>query len=64
MMTRDEFDAIGAELLAADEESNAPVLAGLAWRLYAEAGLAQTETERLHGMLRALRRGSPPPGQR
>ena len=54
-MTRDELEAISAELLAADEESNAAVLAGLAWRLYAEAGLAQAEIERLQGMLRSLR---------
>jgi hypothetical protein len=54
-MTRDELDAIGAELLAADEDGNAPRLAALAWRLYGEAGTAQAEIDRLHGMLRSVR---------
>jgi hypothetical protein len=55
MMTRDELDAIGAELLAADEDGNAGRLAELAWRLYGEAGTAQAEIDRLHGMLRSVR---------
>jgi hypothetical protein len=54
-MTRDELDAIGAELLAADEDANAARLAALAWRLYGEAGTAQAEIDRLHGMLRSVR---------
>jgi hypothetical protein len=54
-MTRDELDAIGAELLAADEDGNAARLAELAWRLYGEAGTAQAEIDRLHGMLRSVR---------
>jgi hypothetical protein len=54
-MTRDELDAIGAELLAADEDGNAARLAALAWRLYGEAGTAQAEIDRLHGMLRSVR---------
>jgi hypothetical protein len=53
MMTRDELDAIGAELLAADEDGDADRLATLAWRLYGEAGTAQAEIDRLHGMLRS-----------
>jgi hypothetical protein len=54
-MTRDELDAIGAELLAADEDGNADRLAALAWRLYGEAGTAQAEIDRLHGMLRSVK---------
>ena len=54
-MTRDELDEIGAELLAADEDGNADRLAALAWRLYGEAGTAQAEIDRLHGMLRSVR---------
>ncbi len=54
-MTRDELDALGAELLAADEDGNAARLAALAWRLYGEAGTAQAEIDRLHGMLRSVR---------
>jgi hypothetical protein len=55
MMSRDELDALGAELLAADEDGNARRLAELAWRLYGEAGTAQSEIDRLHGMLRSVR---------
>ncbi len=53
-MTRDELDAIGGELLAADEDGDTDRLAALAWRLYGEAGTAQAEIDRLHGMLRSV----------
>jgi hypothetical protein len=54
-MTRDELDALGVELLVADETGDAARLAAIAWQLYSEAGTALAEVERLHGMLRTLR---------
>ena len=62
-MTRDDLDALGVELMAADEAGDALRLAGLAWRLYSEAGIDLAEIERLHGCLRATRTlGTCPPG--
>jgi hypothetical protein len=59
VMTREELDAIGTELLTADETADARQLAAIAWRLYGEAGTAQAELERLHGKLRSIRRPTP-----
>lgn len=50
-MTREELDALGAELLAADDTADAQRLAAIAWCLYSEAGTARAEADRLHGML-------------
>jgi hypothetical protein len=50
-MTREEIDALGAELLAADATADARRLAAIAWRLYSEAGTARAEADRLHDML-------------
>jgi len=60
-MTRDEIDALGTELLVADETSDARRLAAIAWQLYSEAGTAWAEIERLHGMLRTLRSATDSP---
>jgi len=62
-MTRDDLDALGAELMAADDAADPQRLAAIAWRLYSEAGVSLAEIERLHGALRALHaRGGPPLG--
>ena len=45
-----DLEALGVELIAADDAGDARRLAAIAWRLYAEAGLAQAEIERLHGV--------------
>jgi len=58
-MTRDELDAIGADLLAADEATDPQRLAAIAWWLYGEAGTAQAEVERLHGAIRSGRTSVP-----
>jgi hypothetical protein len=54
MMTRDELDALAAELLVADDTANPRRLAAIAWQLYGEAGIAQAEVNRLHGVLRPV----------
>jgi hypothetical protein len=54
-MTCTDLEALGVELIAADDAGDARRLAAIAWRLYAEAGLAQAEIERLHGVLRSFR---------
>jgi hypothetical protein len=61
-MTREDLDALGAELMAADDAADPQRLAAIAWQLYSEAGVSLGEIERLHGVLRALhaRGGSPP----
>jgi hypothetical protein len=55
-MTREELEALGTELLMADDDDNPRLLAALAWRLYSEAGIAQVEVDRLHGMIRTTSR--------
>jgi hypothetical protein len=62
VMTREDLDALGAELMAADDAADPQRLAAIAWQLYSEAGVSLGEIERLHGVLRALhaRGGSPP----
>lgn len=55
-MTRDDFDALGVELMAADEAGEPGRLAAIAWRLYAEAGIAQAAIERLHSVLHSRNR--------
>jgi hypothetical protein len=59
-MTRDDLDALGADLMAADDAADPQRLAAIAWRLYSEAGVQLSETERLHGVLRALHARSGP----
>jgi hypothetical protein len=54
-MTRDEWYAITAELIAADEAADPRRLAAIAWRLYGEAGSEQAEIEALRCALRAAR---------
>jgi hypothetical protein len=54
-MTGNDLEALGVELVAADEAGDPQRLAVIAWQLYAEAGLAQAETERLHCTLRSYR---------
>ena len=54
-MTCTDLEALGVELVAADDAGDARRLAAVAWQLYAEAGLAQAEVERLHGVLRSFR---------
>jgi hypothetical protein len=58
-----DLEALGVELMAADDAGDPQRLAAIAWRLYAEAGLAQAEIERLHCILRSFRSpgGDPPP---
>jgi hypothetical protein len=51
-LTREEIEALGTDLLAADENGDAIRLASIAWRLYSIAGTASAEVERLHGTLR------------
>jgi len=53
-MRRDELDALGVELMTADEAADPQRLADIAWRLYSEAGITQAEIERLHSLLRCL----------
>jgi hypothetical protein len=54
-MTGNDLDALGVELVAADDAGDPRRLAVIAWQLYAEAGLAQAEIERLHCSLRTFR---------
>jgi hypothetical protein len=54
-MTGNDLDAFGVELVAADDADDPRRLAAIAWRLYAEAGLAQAEVGRLHCILRSFR---------
>jgi hypothetical protein len=53
-MTRDDLDALGAQLMTADDADDARRLAAIAWQLYSEAGISLGENERLHGALRAV----------
>jgi hypothetical protein len=54
-MTGDDLDALGVELVAADDAGDLRRLAAIAWQLYAEAGLAHAEIDRLHCSLRSFR---------
>lgn len=54
-MTGNDLEALGVELVAADDAGDQRRLAAIAWQLYAEAGLAQAEVERLHCILRSFR---------
>jgi hypothetical protein len=54
-MTGNDLDALGVELVAADDAGDPRRLAAMAWQLYGEAGLAQAEVERLHCILRSFR---------
>ena len=54
-MTGNDLEALGVELTAADDAGDARRLAAIAWQLYAEAGLAQAEIDRLHCILRSFR---------
>jgi hypothetical protein len=54
-MTCNDLDVLGVELIAADDEGDLRRLAAIAWQLYAEAGLAQAEIERLHCIVRSFR---------
>jgi len=54
-MTGNELEALGVELVAADDAGDPQRLAVIAWQLYAEAGLAQAEIERLHCISRSFR---------
>ena len=51
-MRRDELDALGVELMSADEAADSSRLAEIAWQLYSEAGVSQAELDRLHSVLR------------
>jgi hypothetical protein len=57
MLTRDDLDALCADLMAADDAAHAQKLAALAWRLYGEAGIDEAEIDRLHATAVPLRRG-------
>jgi len=54
-MNCNDLEALGVELIAADDAGDPRRLAAIAWQLYAEAGLAQAEIERLHCALRSFR---------
>ena len=54
-MTANDLETLGVELIAADDAGDPRRLAAIAWQLYAEAGLAQAEIERLHCIVRSLR---------
>lgn len=54
LMASDAFTALGTDLMAADEAADPRRLADLAWQLYSEAGIARAETIRLHGLLRSV----------
>lgn len=54
-MTGNDLEALGVELIAADDAGDPQRLAAIAWQLYAEAGLAEAEIERLHCILRSFR---------
>ena len=54
-MTCNDLEALGVELMAADDAGDPRRLAAIAWQLYAEAGVAQAEIERLHCVLRSFR---------
>lgn len=51
-MTREEIEALGTDLLVADENGDALQLASIAWQLYSVAGTTSAEVERLHDTLR------------
>jgi len=53
MLTRDDLDALGADLLAADDAADPQKLAVIAWQLYGEAGTEQAEIDRLRAALRS-----------
>ena len=57
MLTRHDLDALGADLMAADDAADPQKLANIAWQLYGEAGIDQAEIDRLHAALR-LRSGA------
>jgi hypothetical protein len=62
-MTCDDLNALGVELMAADDSDDPRRLAAIAWELYGEIGSARAEIERLHSSLRTFRaptRGRPP----
>jgi len=54
MLTRDDLDALGTDLLVADDAADPLRLAAVAWRLYSEAGIEHAEIERLHAALRSI----------
>jgi hypothetical protein len=54
-MTGNDLEALGVELTTADEADDSRRLAAIAWQLYAEAGLAQAEIDRLHCSMRSFR---------
>lgn len=55
-MSRDELDALGVDLMAADEAADVQRLAAIAWQQYSEVGTGQAEIERLHAILRSISR--------
>ena len=57
MLTRHDLDALGADLMAADDAADPQKLANIAWQLYGEAGIDQADIDRLHAALR-LRSGA------
>ena len=61
-MSCGELDALGAELMAADEAADPQRLAAIAWQLYSQVGVARAEIDRLHCSLRSLRPHSSRPG--
>ena len=52
MLTRDDLEALGADLMAADDAADPQKVAAIAWQLYSEAGVEQADIERLHAALR------------
>jgi len=54
-MNGHDLEALGVELIAADDAGDPQRLAAIAWQLYAETGLAQAEIERLHCVMRSFR---------
>ena len=55
--TCDDLDALGVELMVADDAADPRRPAAVVWQLYGEAGVAQAELERLHSGFRARRAG-------
>jgi hypothetical protein len=53
-MTREQMDALAAELLDADAAADPAALARIAWELYSEAGLEHAEVDRLHAALHCV----------
>lgn len=54
-MTGNDLDVLAVALIDADDAGDPRRLAVIAWQLYAEAGLAQAEIERLHCLSRSFR---------